>query len=210
MFFKTVSIPMGTNCAPFLADLFHYSYEADFIQGFFKKTEKKASLILQFHIQLYGWCILNNSKFDDFVDDINPIELEIKDTTNTARSASYFDLCIKIDSDVRLRTKRCGKRDDFHFPIMNFPFICSNNSSSTCICMDRQTDNTMAKLKRDKKTNNTLQKQSLSWSDIPELVIPIRIYLIRVLLLTRKLLKQGFLLVKLKSSLRKFYGSEHD
>ena len=35
----------------------------------------------------------------------------------------------------------------------------------------------MAKLKRDKKTNNTLQKQSLSWSDIPELVIPIRMLL---------------------------------
>jgi hypothetical protein len=53
-FFKTVSIPMGTNCAPFLADLFHYSYEADFIQGFFKKTEKKASLIFQFH----GHCVV--------------------------------------------------------------------------------------------------------------------------------------------------------
>jgi hypothetical protein len=26
-------IPMGTNCAPLLADLFLYSYEADFMQG---------------------------------------------------------------------------------------------------------------------------------------------------------------------------------
>jgi hypothetical protein len=25
--------PMGTNCAPLLADLFLYSYDADFIQG---------------------------------------------------------------------------------------------------------------------------------------------------------------------------------
>ena len=32
----------------------------------------------------------------------------------------------------------------------------------------------------------------------------------RWLLLTRKLLKQGFLLVKLKSSLRNFYGRHHD
>jgi hypothetical protein len=30
------------------------------------------------------------------------------------------------------------------------------------------------------------------------------------LLLTRKLLNQGFLLVKLKSSLRKLYGCHHD
>ena len=34
-------------------------------------------------------------------------------------------------------------------------------------------------------------------------------FLDRGLLLTRKLLIQGFLLVKLKSSLRKFYGSHH-
>jgi hypothetical protein len=35
-------------------------------------------------------------------------------------------------------------------------------------------------------------------------------FLDRVLLLTRKLLSQGFILVKLKSSLRKFYGRHHD
>ena len=29
---QTVSIPMGTNSAPLLVDLFFYSYEADFIQ----------------------------------------------------------------------------------------------------------------------------------------------------------------------------------
>ena len=53
---------------------------------------------------------------------------------------------------------------------------------------------------------------SLSWYDIPEFVVPIRMSLVldRELLLTRKLLNQGFLLVKLKSSLRKFYGHHHD
>ena len=32
---QTVGIPMGTNCAPLLADLFLYSYEADFIQHWY-------------------------------------------------------------------------------------------------------------------------------------------------------------------------------
>ena len=50
---------------------------------------------------------------------------------------------------------------------------------------------------------------SLSWYDIPELVFPIRISL-RGLLLTRKLLNQEFLLVRLKSSLQKFYGRHND
>jgi len=61
-----------------------------------------------------------------FVDRIYPIELEIKDTTDTDRSASYLDLHLEIDSEGRLRTKLYDKRDDFNFPIVNFPFICSN------------------------------------------------------------------------------------
>jgi hypothetical protein len=40
VFQQTVGIPMGTNCAPLLADLFLYSHEADFIQGLLKKNEK--------------------------------------------------------------------------------------------------------------------------------------------------------------------------
>jgi hypothetical protein len=31
VFQQTVGIPMDTNCAPLLSDLFLYSYEADFI-----------------------------------------------------------------------------------------------------------------------------------------------------------------------------------
>ena len=36
--------------------------------------------------------LLNNSKLSDYVHSIYPIILEIEDTTNTARSASYLDL----------------------------------------------------------------------------------------------------------------------
>ena len=41
VFQQTVGIPMGRICAPLLADLFPYSYEADFIQGLLKKDEMK-------------------------------------------------------------------------------------------------------------------------------------------------------------------------
>ena len=54
------------------------------------------------------------------------MELEIKDTTDTAMSTSYVDLNLEIDSEGRLRTKLYDKRDDFNFPIVNFPFIYSN------------------------------------------------------------------------------------
>ena len=41
VFQQTVGIPMGTKYAPLLADLFFYSFEADFIQWHLKKNEKK-------------------------------------------------------------------------------------------------------------------------------------------------------------------------
>jgi hypothetical protein len=69
---------------------------------------------------------LNNSMFGDFVDRIYPSELEIKDTTDTDRSASYLDLHLEIDSEGRLRMKLYDKKDYFNFPVVNLPFICRN------------------------------------------------------------------------------------
>ena len=34
VFQQTICIPMGTNCAPLLANLFRHAYEADFLKGF--------------------------------------------------------------------------------------------------------------------------------------------------------------------------------
>ena len=100
VFQQTVGIPMGTNCAPLLADLFLYSYEADFTQGLLNKNGKKLARSFNFTFRYIDDVLsLNNYRFGDFVDRIYPIELEIKDTTDTDRSASYFDLHLEIDSE---------------------------------------------------------------------------------------------------------------
>ena len=70
-----------------------------------KKNEKKLVRSFNFTFRyIYDVLSLNNSRFGDFVDRIYPIELEIKDTTDTDRSASYLDLHFEIDSEGRLRT----------------------------------------------------------------------------------------------------------
>jgi hypothetical protein len=48
VFQQTVGIPMGANCAPLLADLFLYSYEADFTQGLLKENVKKLARSFNF------------------------------------------------------------------------------------------------------------------------------------------------------------------
>jgi len=129
----------------------------------------------------------NNSRFGDLVDRIYPIELEIKDTTDTYRFASYLDLYLEIDNERLLRTKLYDKRDDFNFAIVNFPFICSNIPPAPAYWVY------ISQLIRYSRACGSYQD-----------------FLDRGLLLRRKPLNQGFPLVKLKSSLRKFYGRHHD
>jgi len=96
-------------------------------RGFSTKNEKKLSRSFNLTFRYIDDVLsLNNSRFGNFVDRIYPIELEIKDTTYTDSSASYLDLHLEIDREGWLRTKLYDKRDHFNFPIVDFPFICSN------------------------------------------------------------------------------------
>ena len=109
------------------------------------------------------------------------------DTKDTDRPASYLDLHHEIDSEGRLRTKLYDKRDDFNFPIVNVPFICSNIPAAPAYGVF------LSLLIRYYRPCGSYQD-----------------FFDRGFLLTRKLLNQGFLLAKLQSSLRKFYGRHHD
>ena len=115
--------------------------------------------------------------------DIYPIEVEIKYTTvtDTCRPASYLDLYLDIDSEGRLRTKLYDKRDYFDFAIVNFPFICSNIPAAPAYG----------------EYLSQLIRYSRAWAFYQD-------FHDRGLLLTRKILNQWLILLKLKSSLRKF------
>jgi hypothetical protein len=153
---------MGTNCVPPLVDLFLYSYKAYFIQGFLKKNEMKLARSFNFTFRYIDDVLsLDNFRFGDFVDRIYPIELRIQDTRY--------------------------QRDDFNFPILNFPFICSNVLAAPAYGVY------ISQLIRYSRACGSYQD-----------------FLDRGLLLTRKLLNQGIVLVKLKSSVRKLYGPHHD
>ena len=57
VFQQTVGIPMGTNCAPLLVDIFLYSYEADFVQSLLSNGKETFSISVQSHLQVHRWCI---------------------------------------------------------------------------------------------------------------------------------------------------------
>ena len=69
---------------------------------------------------------INNSRFAKFLPLIYAPELEVKETTYTASSASFLGLYLEFDDSGKISTKIYDKRDDFNFKSINFPNVCSN------------------------------------------------------------------------------------
>ena len=182
VFQQTVGIPMGTNCAPLLADLFLYSYEADFIQSLLSTGKKQlASRFNLTYRYIDDVLSINNPEFKNYLGQMYPAELVIKDTTESITSASHLDLLLPIGRDGQLHTSIYDKRDDFNFHITNFPFLSSNIPSSPAYGVF-----------------------------ISQLIRYVRVCssyecFLRARRLSSKLLKQGYLVERLISSFRKFY-----
>jgi hypothetical protein len=127
LFQQVVGIPMGTNCASLLADLFVYSYESEFLQNLVKYKKIPEARAFNFTYKYIDDVLsINNPRFAEFVPLIYPPELEIKETTDRASFASCLDLYLEFDDSGQLSTKIYDKRDDFNFIIINFPNMCSN------------------------------------------------------------------------------------
>ena len=117
-------IPVGTNCAPYFAEIFLYSYEAEFIQSLLSTGQKLlASRFNLTYRYIDDVLCINNPEFENYVGQRYPSELEIKDTSESITSASYLDLLLSIWRDGQLHTSIYGKRDEFNYRITNFPLF---------------------------------------------------------------------------------------
>ena len=128
LFRQMVGIPMGTNCAPVLADLFLYSYENEFLDRLVEEGKRKLfNLSYRYIDDLISF---NNKRFKEFISDIYPTELTISETTESTSIASYLDLLFIRDKSNNITTKLYDKLDAFGFHIVNFPFMSSNIPSA--------------------------------------------------------------------------------
>ena len=101
--------------------------------------------------------------------------------------AVYYSILHVLLTLYGLLFKIFDKRDDFNFPIANFPLICSNIPAAPAYGVY------ISQLIGYSRACGTYQD-----------------FLDRGFVLTTKLLNQGFLLVQFKSSLRKLNGPQDD
>ena len=128
---QVVGIPMGTNCAPLVADLFLFCYEKDLMISLF--DDKQAYIIDAFNTTsrfLDAILNINNAYFDTMVSQIYPSELQLNWANTSDTEATFLDLHLSISYNI-VSTKIYDKRGDFDFEIVNFPSLNGNVPRST-------------------------------------------------------------------------------
>ena len=119
---QIVGIPIGTNCAPLVADLFLFCYARDFITSFsddnqtdiieaFNSTSRYSDDHLKF----------DNPYFEGMVKQIYPSELQLNKANTSDTDPHFLSLHLTISNGF-VSSKIYDKRDDFDFDIVKFPF----------------------------------------------------------------------------------------
>ena len=111
---QIVGIPMGTNCAPLVADLFLFCYERNFMTSL--SDFKQAEIIEAFK---------STSRYR-----IYPTELQLNKANTSDTEAPFLDLHLSISNGF-VSSKIYDKRDDFDFETVNFPFLDGDVPRST-------------------------------------------------------------------------------
>ena len=118
---QIIGIPMGTNCAPLLADLFLFCYERDFMKDL--SSDNQADVIKAFNSTsryLDNLLNIDNPYFERMVNQIYASELQLNKANTSDTKAPFLDLHLSISNGF-VSSKIYDKRDDFD--IVNFPFL---------------------------------------------------------------------------------------
>ena len=120
---QIVGIPMGTYCAPLVADLFLFCYERGFMLSL--SDNNQTDIIEAFNsTSRYFDDLLNidNPYFEQMVGQIYPTELQLNEAISSDTEAQFLDLNLSITNGI-VSSKIYDKQDDFNFEIVNFPFL---------------------------------------------------------------------------------------
>ena len=184
---QIVGIPMGTNCAPLVADLFLFCYERDFMTSL--SDVKQAEIIEAFKsTSRYLDDLLNidNPYFEGMVNRIYPPELQLNKANTADTEAPFLDLHLSISNGF-VSSKIYDKRDDFDFDIVNFPFLDGDVPRST--------------------SYGVYISQLIRFARVSSHVVDFNA---RNKSLTAKLLQQGYRYHKLRKTFSKFYRRHYE
>ena len=124
---QVIGIPMGTSCAPYLANIFLHEYEYNYINTLIKNNDIKTATHLSRMLRYQDDCIVFNDD-DDFNHHLilmYPAEMVIKCTNISPAKSTFLDLTISVYRG-KYQYSSYDKRKDFGFNIVNYPNLNGN------------------------------------------------------------------------------------
>jgi len=124
---QVIGIPMGTNCAPFLANIFLHVYEYEYLQLLINQghVEEAKKLAHTFRYQDDCAAINDGSTFKKHFKKIYPPEMILKNTNISTFVSTFLDLRISVFRG-KFRYVSYDKRNDFDFDVSNYPHLNGN------------------------------------------------------------------------------------
>ena len=118
---------MGTNCAPYLANIFLHEYEYDYIYALIRNKNIKTATHLSRMFRYPDDCIVFNDE-DDFNNHfilMYPSEMVLKCTNISPAKSTFLDLTISVYRG-KYHCSSYDKRNDFGFKVVNYPNLNGN------------------------------------------------------------------------------------
>ena len=126
IFRQIIGIPIGSDPAPFFANLFLFHYESEWVKSMSRIDFVRARRLFNCRRFIDDLIALNdNDEFLEACKEIYPDELVVNKENVGNSSASYLNLWVSIGGDL-YDYKLFDKRDDFAFDIVRFPYSSSN------------------------------------------------------------------------------------
>ena len=129
LFRQDIGIPMGSDPAPYFANLFLYHYESTWLKTVKKNDNILARKFGNVFRYIDDLLALNDGKsFESFRKEIYPPELQLNKENIIDTETNFLDLHIKINNKT-FTTMLYDKRDHFGFDITRLPYRSSNMPS---------------------------------------------------------------------------------
>ena len=120
MFRQVIGIPMGTDCAPFLANLYLYALEFEFLEKLTKQDIRLARKFSKTFRYIDDLSMFNSDGLmDTYKTQIYPL-LILNNENKSDLKATILDLDLTIVNN-HIISKIYDKRYDFNFDITVFP-----------------------------------------------------------------------------------------
>ena len=121
IFHQVIGIPMGSDLAPFLANLFLSFYESRWLKSV-KNTNygvaRKFGNILRFIDDLIA--IKDGNEFENHYNEIYPSELILKKENTSHTETTFLDLHL-CRNEGQIQTSLYDKRNSYNFNVVRFP-----------------------------------------------------------------------------------------